>query len=45
MDKEKMENIICYETKPVFVGQELKGYFIDTENFKKILRALEVIEN
>lgn len=36
----EIEEIICYNAKPLFVGQELKGYFMDKESFLKLLALL-----
>lgn len=36
----KISDIICYHMKPVHIGRETKGYFMDTENFKKLLEAI-----
>ena len=41
MDKKEVDRIICYETKPIYIGGEIKGYFIETDSLKNLLEALK----
>jgi hypothetical protein len=40
MNKKEIEKVVCYNAKPIFIGQELKGYFIDKDNFSKLLTLI-----